>query len=263
MLDSNYTYTPTLTHAAARRTQAPWVSSHHDLIKCSKSPGEWCSGPLSRPGNREGKVQRLCRLAQQETINSVKSGVYFSYNHIHWKGLENNWQRHQETLAQKITDGEGKTESSSALFFHVHICDVFLITKEDLKHHLPVGSHPKFKPQIGNSQEGQSAKDAHKRGDQGDSEGHHSRCLDLAELWYLFFLLSKDEPVGHDSHDERKQNHVRRAEKRHFFGHCLSHGGTGVFVRVPHNSDRTVRREKWQVSERRGRVALGLAEVPI
>lgn len=104
---------------------------------------------------------------------------------------------------------------------------------------------------------------ASKWGGQGDSEGHHSRCLDLAELWYLFFLLSKDEPVGQDPHDERKQNHVRRAEKRHFFGHCLSHGGTGVFVRVPHISDRTVRREKWQVSVRRGRVALGLAEVPI
>lgn len=53
-----------------------------------------------------------------------------------------------------------KTESSSALLFHVHVCDVGLITKEDLKHYLPVGSHPKFKPQIGNSQEGQSAKDA-------------------------------------------------------------------------------------------------------
>lgn len=97
----------------------------------------------------------------------------------------------------------------------------------------------------------------------GDSEGQHSRRLDLAELGYLFFLLSKDEPVGQDPHDERKQNHVRRAEERYFFSHCLRHGGTGVFVRVPHVSGTTVRREAADVSEEEYRVPPGLAEVPI
>lgn len=87
------------------------------------------------------------------------------------------------------------------------------------------------------------------RDNQGPSEGRHSRCLDLAELWYLFFLLPKDEPVGQDPHDEREQNHVRRAEQRHFFSCCLRHGGAGVFVRVPHVGDTTVRREAGDVSE--------------
>lgn len=89
-----------------------------------------------------------------------------------------------------------------------------------------------------------------KRSDQGDSEGRHSRCWDLAELWYFFFLLSKDEPVGQDPHNERKQNQVRRAEKRHFFGHCLGHGGTGVFVRAPHCQQQNCQeREMADVSE--------------
>lgn len=70
------------------------------------------------------------QLAQQETINSVKSGIYFSYNHTYWKGLGNSGQRRQEALAQEITDGEGKTESSSALFSHVYVSDVCLLLKK-------------------------------------------------------------------------------------------------------------------------------------
>lgn len=88
-----------------------------------------------------------------------------------------------------------------------------------------------------------------KRDNQGDSEGGHHSRLDLVELWYLFFLLSKNEPVRQDTDDERKQHHVRHAEQRHFFSHCLSHGGTGVFVRVPHVGDRTVREETADVSK--------------
>lgn len=58
--------------------------------------------------------------------------------------------------------------------------------------------------------------------------------LNFGELRDFIFFLSEEEPVGHEAHNEGKQNHVCHAEKRHFFGHGLRHGGAGVHAGVPH-----------------------------
>ena len=77
----------------------------------------------------------------------------------------------------------------------------------------------------------------------GDPELCHLRGLNLGELGNFFFFLPEEEPVCHDTHDERKQDHVRRAEKGHFFSHCLRHGGAGIHVGVCHVHQESVERK--------------------